>query len=384
MDLKLEAFKQIDNSHEEMLQLWADLVNVDCGSQLKAGVDSVADKIEAILQSLGFKTRQVVNETAGNHLIAEYGDYSQPFLVMIGHMDTVFNKVGTCTERPFTIKDGKAYGPGCLDMKGGITVMLSAIKALLAQGYDKHPIKVILAGDEEAGHAHTNCPEVIQAECQGAMAAFNFETGFVDNGIVVGRKGVFAFNVECFGRAAHVGNDPQNGRSAIREIAHKVLDIENLTDWDREVSLNCGLISGGTAMNATPDYAKVVCDMRFADPAILPEMKEKIKAICDKQYGPDITTKLTEIITFTAMKQLDSTMELFAKVNAVSEAEGFGTCTPKYVGGGSDSAYTTLAGVPTVCAMGVKGARNHTPEEWALVDSLFERAKLLIAVLVNI
>lgn len=384
MDQKLAAYSIIDNSHEEMLQLWADLVNVDCGTQIKEGVNKVADRIDGVLSGMGFKVKRISSEKVGDHLIAEYGDCTQPFLVMVGHMDTVFNKIGTAAERPFTIKDGKAYGPGVLDMKGGITVMLSAVKALLAGGYDKHPIKVILAGDEESGHANSNCADIIVEESKGAMAAFNFETGFMDNGIVVGRKGVFAFNVETFGRAAHVGNDPQNGRSAIKEICHKVLDIEALTDWDRQVSLNCGIISGGTAMNATPDYAKVICDMRFADPAILPEMKEKIKAICDKQYGPDITTKLNESITFLAMKQLDSTMELFAKVNEISQAEGFGECKPIYVGGGSDSAYTTFAGVPTVCAMGVKGARNHTVEEWADVESLFERAKLLIAVLLNI
>ena len=222
---KNKIWQQIDDEKENMLQLWQELVNVDCGSGNKAGVDFIAHKIEAILKTLGFATTQVEFEKAGNTLVGKIGDTSKDFIVLLGHMDTVF-KDGTVAERPFKIVDGKAYGPGCLDMKGGIVIMLTALKVLLANNYTKHGIKVILAGDEEVAHYLSNASETILAESKGALAAFNFETGFLDQGVVTRRKGRYEFTMEAYGRGAHVGNDPQNGRSAIIELMHKGLDIE--------------------------------------------------------------------------------------------------------------------------------------------------------------
>lgn len=261
---KNKIWQQIDDEKENMLQLWQELVNVDCGSGNKAGVDFIAQKIEAILKTLGFTTTQVEFEKAGNTLVGKIGDTSKDFIVLLGHMDTVF-KDGTVAERPFKIVDGKAYGPGCLDMKGGIVIMLTALKVLLANNYTKHGIKVILAGDEEVAHYLSNASETILAESKGALAAFNFETGFLDQGVVTRRKGRYEFTMEAYGRGAHVGNDPQNGRSAIIELMHKGLDIEALTDFDKGINFNVGLFEGGTVSNAVPDYAKLTCDTRYTD-----------------------------------------------------------------------------------------------------------------------
>lgn len=382
-EMREKAWAAIDADHENMLELWQELVNVDCGTANKAGVDSVANKLEAILQGLGFKTRQVQFAKAGNMLIGELGDLTKPFVILTGHMDTVF-KDGTAAERPFKIVDGKAYGPGCLDMKGGIVIFLSALKALLAQGYKEHPIKVILAGDEENGHANSNADEVFMAESKGAFAAFNFETGFEDGGLVVERKGVWQFTLEAYGRSAHVGNDPENGRSAIIEICHKALDINALTDWETGCTFNVGIIEGGTVSNAVPAYAKIKCDMRYNDYKYVAEMKKKVQAIADKQYVPDTKTVFTSLTEFRNMQEVAGTETLFELVRAAAVEMGLPAPKPKAVGGGSDSAYTTAVDVPTICAMGVQGARNHTAEEYAVVSTLFDRAKLLVAVLTKI
>ena len=150
-------------------------------------------------------------------------------------------------------------------MKGGIVIMLTALKVLLANNYSKHGIKVILAGDEEVAHYLSNASETILAESKGASAAFNFETGFLDQGVVTRRKGRYEFTMEAYGRGAHVGNDPQSGRSAIIELMHKGLDIEALTDFDKGINFNVGLFEGGTVSNAVPDYAKLTCDTRYTD-----------------------------------------------------------------------------------------------------------------------
>lgn len=380
---KEKIWQQIEAEKDNMLKLWPELVNVDCGSGNKAGVDFIANKIEAILKALGFTTEQIAFEKAGNTLVGKLGDTSKDFIVLLGHMDTVF-KDGTAGERPFKIEDGKAYGPGCLDMKGGIVIMLTALKVLLANGYDKHGIKVILAGDEETAHPYSEAPAVIMQESKGALAAFNFETGFLDQGVVTRRKGRFEFTMEAYGRSAHVGNDPKNGRSAIKELMYKGLDIEALTDFDKGINFNVGVFEGGTVSNAVADYAKIICDTRYTDYALLEEFLPKLQAIADKKYVPDTKTVFKKVTEFKSMDEVPGTDALLKLVQAAAEECGLPKPTAKAVGGGSDSAYTTAAGVPTICAIGVQGARNHTAEEFAVVDTLFSRCKLFATIMMNI
>lgn len=381
---KQQAFQFIDAHREEMVQLWQELVNMESGSQNKPGIDAVAGKIQQVLADSGAVTKVIELEQAGNMLVGEFGsDRQQAKVLFLGHMDTVFS-LGTVAKRPFTIKDDKAYGPGVLDMKGGIVVALYAMKALEAAGYNARPLKMILAGDEEVGHMNSNAAELLMAEAQGAKAAFNCETGFTDNAIVVGRKGTVRFELEVKGVAAHAGNEPENGRSAILEIAHKVIDIQNLTNWEQGTTFNVGVIQGGTVPNAVPGWAKIDVDVRYLDPALLPAIRQQVQEVAAKTYIQGTTTTMVEIPSIAPMKTTAGVDALFAIVKETYEEMGLGTPYAKLVGGGSDSAYSVMAGVPTVCAMGVKGGRNHSPEEFAVVDTLFERAKLLAACTINL
>lgn len=382
--LKQKVFHYIDDHREEMMALWQEFVNQESGSADKAGIDRLQARIKDILLTAGAAVRIVEHEQAGNMLVAQIGaDRPEPPVLFLGHVDTVF-KAGTIEKRPFTILDGKAYGPGVLDMKGGVVAFLYAIKALNAAGFAERPIKVLLAGDEETAHCNTNAAEEFIKEAAGCIAAFNCETGFVDDAIVVGRKGVARFDLEVRGVAAHVGNDPENGRSAIVEIAHKLLEIEQLTDWQKGISFNVGVIEGGTVPNATPDYAKIQIDVRFSDEACIPYFTERIEAIAAKTFVPGTTTVLQAGASFKPMKTTEGVRRLFGLVREVYVENGFGSPYEKTVGGGADSAFTVIAGVPTVCAMGVKGGRNHSPEEYAIVESLFERAKLLAACVLSL
>ncbi|MDU2065102.1 MAG: M20 family metallopeptidase [Sporomusaceae bacterium] len=376
---KTAAFSYIDGHRDEMISLWQELVTMESGSLHKAGVDAVAKRIGQVLDDVGAKTEFVEFEQAGNLLVSHVDATTEaPSVIFMGHMDTVF-KTGTVAQRPFCIKDGKAYGPGVLDMKGGIVAFLYALKALKAAGYDKRPLKVLLAGDEEVGHEHSTAAKRMMAEAKGAAAAFNCETGFIDDGIVVGRKGTARFIVAVKGVAAHAGNDPENGRNAIIELAHKAIAIQALTDWEEGTTVNVGVISGGSVANAVPEHAQIVVDIRYKKPEAIVKMEESIRSVAAKTYIEGTTTTVTRRPGIEAMETTAGVKELFALVAKVYEENGFGKPYEKAVGGGADSAYTVMAGVPTVCAMGVKGERNHSPEEYALVESLFERAKLLAA-----
>ncbi|MBV7271438.1 M20 family metallopeptidase [Clostridium sp. PL3] len=385
LEQKKKAFEFIDFHKNEMLALWEELVNTESGARDKESVDNLAVKLKNIIENIGMNTKIVEYKNAGNSIVAEFGtDRRKKGIVFSGHMDTVFKK-DTAKNNPFRIENGKAYGPGVLDMKGGIVIALYAIKALNSVGYNERPIKLIISGDEETGHSNNPAgAELFINEAKGFTAAFNFETGFTDNGIIVGRKGVAQYTLEVEGVSAHAGNAPEKGRSAIEEIAHKVLDIQNLTNWEEGINFNAGTIQGGTVSNAIPDYAKVEIDVRYTKVSKKAEITKSLEEIAAKTYVEGTKTKLTVKNFMYPMETTDGVMNLFELAKNTSIEIGFGEVYPKTTGGGSDASNTVIAGVPTICAVGVKGEWNHTSREYAEVESLFERTKFVIACVMNL
>lgn len=378
-----EIFQSIDQAKPAMMDTWKSLVNRDCGSGNKAGVDSVGQDIRRFLEPLGFMVRFHEYEKAGNMLVAEYGDMTKPFVILTGHMDTVFAD-GTAAERPFTVQDGRVTGPGVLDMKGGITVMLYAVKTLLESGWDRYPLKIILAGDEEVGHGWSDAAQDYRKEARGALMAFNYETGFIDNGIVLERKGCAQYRFDFHGVGAHAGNNPEDGRSAVKELCHKALDMEALTDMAEGTTVNVGVIAGGTVPNAIPENAWCRVDVRFRTMAGIERVEKALKEITDKVYIDQVQTTCRCEVKMGAMERLASSEALFGKANQIAREAGLPEMKAIAVGGGSDSAYITAEGVPALCAMGVKGQFNHTVREWAEESSLTERAKLSAALLMKL
>ncbi len=379
--LKNAFFTYIDEHREDMISLWADLVNQDSQASDPDGVAHVARRLMTEISSVG---GEISWNQEGNALTAYIPGNDKAPVFLLGHMDTVFPK-GEAEKRPFTIKDGKAYGPGVLDMKGGLTVMMWALKGLAHVGFRGRPIKIVLAADEETAHGGSMAPVVIEKEAAGCVAAFNCETSYEDNSLVLGRKGGVVFKFAVHGVAAHAGNNPEVGRNAIWEMAQKIDDIQRLTDWDKGITYSIGTIRGGTVSNAIPNYCEVEGDIRFLDPALSLPVREALDRVLQKTY---IEGTRTELLVYREgmipMKRTEGNEKLFALVKETAEENGMKISEGKLVGGGSDSGYVVAAGVPTVCAMGVKGKWNHTKDEYALVDSLFERAKLLGAVLMKL
>ncbi|WP_418923827.1 M20 family metallopeptidase [Dialister hominis] len=380
MEDVVQLFDKVDQNREAMVDTWKLLVDRDCGSENKAGVDGVGRDVKDFLEKCGFKVWFHEYEKAGNMLVAEYGDASKPFIVLTGHMDTVFGD-GTAAARPFTIKDGKVTGPGVLDMKGGVTILLYAVRFLLEAGYNRYRIKIILAGDEEVAHGNSTASADYEKEAKGAVMGFNLETGFVDNSVVIERKGVAQYLFEVDGVGAHAGNNPEDGRSAVEELAHKILDIQAETDWQEGTTVNCGVIAGGTVANAVPEHAWVKVDVRFKTTAGMERIEKAFQTIAKKQYVESTTTCCKKLVVFPPMERLESSEKLFERAEAIAEKYGFPKAKAIAVGGGSDSAHLTACGIPTLCALGVRGQFNHTEREWAEEESLFERTKLLMALL---
>lgn len=378
------ALECINNDRDSILRLWEQIVNIDSGSSYKEGIDSIAVILKNLYDEIGFDTKIIENTNSGNTLIGET-KYSteKKGILFIGHMDTVF-KENTVQERPFKILDGKAYGPGVLDMKGGLVIAYFAAKALIESGYVDRPIKIIFSGDEETGHKDSDKGQIFIDESQGYAAAFDFETGYMDHGIVVERKGSANYTLEMHGVSAHAGNEPENGRSAILEAAYKVIDIQGLTNYEEGTTYNVGVIKGGTVPNAVPDYVKLEIDIRFTDLSKSEEVHEKLQSIADKVYIQGVKSKLSGGVLFKPMIPTEGVMRLFEHYKNNAELLGYGVPYPKKSGGGSDAAYTVMANVPSICAVGVRGEWNHSPKEVADVESIFERAKLVIASVITL
>ena len=254
----------VDAHHDDMLALWEEMVNTESGSRQLEGVAAMHNIIRRELEAVGAKVQVVPMENAGGVLVAEWNSGSPKApLLFIGHVDTVF-KEGAAKENPFRIdENGFAHGPGVLDMKGGLTIAVFAIKALAAAGFNGRPIKCIFAGDEENMHMFSNAKAVMMEEAKGAAAAFNFETGFMDNRFVVGRKGGGPVKLTVHGVSAHSGNAPEKGRSAILEAAHKIVALEAYNDIPRGRLINCGKVAGGLGENTIPDLCTVNIGVRF-------------------------------------------------------------------------------------------------------------------------
>lgn len=378
--MKEDVFAYIDDHKAQMMDLWQYLVNQDSPASYREGVDLVAKRVFKELEEAGASTRW---DEEGKALIAEIPGDSRAPVLLLGHMDTVF-PVGEAARRPFTVEGSRVTGPGALDMKGGVAVMLSALKALHSAGFSGRPLKVILVSDEEIAHNGSKATVMLQREARGCAACFNCETGYEDNSLVIGRKGGVVFKAAVHGIAAHAGNNPSQGRSAIWEMAKKIDDIQNMTDWDKGITFNVGTIKGGTVSNAIPDYCEVEGDIRFQDPDISPFVKEELLKVLNHTYMEGTKTELLLYHEgMLPMKMTEENRKLFEFVKKTGEENGIPVSEGKLVGGGSDSGYVVYAGVPTVCAMGVKGRFNHTRDEYALKDSLFERAKLLGAVILK-
>lgn len=367
----------IDGQHEAMLRLWEELVNTESGSRNLEGVAAVTDILRREMEASGMRTKVLPVDNAAGVLVGEWNwESSKAPLVFLGHMDTVFPD-GTVAKNPFRVDDeGFAHGPGVLDMKPGLVIALFAIRALAAAGWKERPIKCIFAGDEENLHMFSNAKQVLQQEARGAMAAFNFETGFLDDSFVVGRKGGGPVRLTVHGVSAHSGNAPEKGRSAILEAARKIVELEACNDLEAGRLLNCGKVTGGIGENTIPDQCVVQIGLRFNTTA---QKEELIAALEQAAATNTVADTWSELDTSRLMECMDTTpgvTALFEHLKQTALDCGYGPITPCRVGGLSDSGLTVSCGVPTVCGMGVKGEGNHTPTERAQVESLYSRCVL--------
>ncbi|SHJ93096.1 glutamate carboxypeptidase [Roseomonas rosea] len=365
----------------EMLALLEAMVNTDGGSYDKPGVDTVGAQVRAFLEGAGIPVETIPGERFGDCLRATLdaggeagaaGNARRNILLM-GHRDTVFPK-GEPERRPFRVEKGIAYGPGVADMKAGLVMNMFVMAAFKAAGGAPGPLVGLFTGDEEIGSPEGR--PVIEDEARRARVVFNSEPGRPNGGVVTGRKGGVFMAVEIEGRAAHSGGNFESGISAIGELAQKVTAIHALTDFQRGITLNVGLVSGGQSVNTVAPHAQLQIDLRYVEPADREEIMGKIHDIVAKSYVPGTRAALTIRGEFLPLTQTPAAARVFEMYRGAAAESGL-EVTGEFTGGCADSGFTAAVGAPTLCAVGPVGGKAHSPEEYLEVASLVPRAQAL-------
>lgn len=360
---------------DEMVELLRGAVNIDSGSYDKAGVDAVGAHFETFFAAHGIRTEREAHDTFGDaiHVIVDDAPTNEKPVVLMGHRDTVFPK-GEVAKRPFTIKDGKAYGPGVADMKAGVVMNAFVLAAFKALGGNPAPLRGLITSDEEI--ASPSSRPVIERVARGARCVFNSEPGRPSGAVVTGRKGGVFMVLEVEGKAAHSGGAFEKGISAIGELAHKIVAIHALTDLKKGVTLNVGLVRGGQSVNTTAPSAVGEIDMRYVRPEDRATTLAAIERIVAKSTVPGATAKLTirgEFLPLVASVEAEA---LFAGYRTAAADAGL-SIVGEFSGGCADSGFTAAVGCPTLCSTGPVGANAHTVEEVLELDSLVPRAQAL-------
>ena len=366
----------IDEKFPEYLDFWKDICNIESPSSDKEGVTQVAEYIDAFCRRKGFKVSRQTYANAGDTVLVELpGVETAAPIALLAHMDTVHQK-GAFGEPPVTQKGDLLYGPGVVDCKGGIAVALLAMEALQQSGMEHPTLRLILNSDEEDGtYVGEEGVEFIKDAARGCAAAFNCESGR-EGLLIVGRKGIFRAKVTVTGKAAHAGAKYFEGVSAIREAAHKIIALEACSAADG-ITMNCGVIQGGTVSNIVPESCSFLVDVRFRNDKEEQYAIDCLNDIVGRAYVPGSRSTWEVSKRRPAMENTPANRALFEMVAKNAVELGLDELTASESGGGSDSAYTVGVGVPTVCTFGPTGRYIHSVREEADIRALPDRAKLL-------
>ncbi len=361
------------------------LVNIDCGSYTPTGVDEVGRWTAAFLAGLGAEidVRPDPAGRFGSTIVATFhGRPDGPRVMLIGHMDTVFDP-GTTAERPFRIEDGVAHGPGVTDMKGGLLAGLYAIKAIIAErgGLPFERLTFIANPDEEVGSPSS--VGHIREVAADADACLVLECARANGDIVSSRKGILDTRLTVHGRAAHAGVEPEKGRNAILEAARLVQALHALNGRWPGVTVNVGRIAGGTRPNVVAERCDLEVDVRATTSAGLAEVEAAVRDLTATTEIPDTTIDATVMMAWQPMEKLARSGRLVDHAQAVAERLGF-SVTDTATGGASDANTTSGMGVPSLDGLGPIGGNDHSPAEYLDVDSIVPRTALVAGLLLAI
>ncbi len=374
----MELRERIEELSGDMLAFLGRLVNQDSSTVRKEGVDKLAEMMAESLDALGLEVTAIQEPEFGNHLLARKPGEGKPIL-LVGHMDTVYPP-DEVTRNRFHTEGYRALGPGVVDMKGGLTMLIFALRVAreaLPDVWDRLPLTVFLNSDEEL-FSPTSAP-YIEAEARASSVALILEPGRPGGGYVTRRKGNGYFRLEVGGKAAHAGAAPETGASAILELCHKIVALNKLNHYPAGLTVNIGVVGGGTRPNVVPDYAFAEVDFRAWSADDLNWLQNAIVGLCSAPKVPGTSLRLNGGIKVYPMEPGPGSSTLFSLASQAAREAGF-EAREVATGGISDGNHTALY-CPTLDGVGPEGGGAHSPEEWLDLRTLGPRTHALILLL---
>ena len=360
-----------------------ELVEIESPSDDKAALDRMAEAVAQKFSQLGGKATVKVRvhpaKDRGNHLQVDFpGNSAAKPVLLLGHYDTVY-PLGTLATMPCRAVDNKLTGPGVLDMKSGIALMLHALAAL--QDWHKadlpRPVTVLLVSDEEVGSDSSR--PITESLAKAAAAVLVLEPAHGYQGAVkTARKGVGGYLVKVTGKAAHAGLDPQKGANAILELARQIEKISSFTDLKKALTVNVGVVSGGSRTNVVPAEAAAQVDVRIARMKDAAGIDKKMRSL--RPFNRKCRIEINGGINRPPLERTAGVAALYAQAAAIARNLGW-KLGEAAVGGGSDGNFTAGLGIPTLDGLGAVGDGAHAPHEHILISELPRRAALIASLI---
>ena len=368
-----EVLRWLTARQSEMAASVREMVLRESPTQNKQACDALCSYLAGQFERLGGRARIHRQRSAGNHLQVTFtGAKGREPVLLLGHFDTVYD-IGTLQSMPWREEKGRLYGPGVFDMKSGIAQMMFALWASReVRGGLPCPATVLLVSDEEGGSESSRAlTEKIARQCAAVLVC---EPSGPGGALKTARKGVGSFLMKITGQAAHAGLDFEKGQSAILELAHQIQAVSRLTDLKRGVTLNVGVVRGGTRTNVIAAEAVAEVDLRIAKKADGAVMERKIRGL--RPVNPKCRIEIDGGINRPPMERTRHVVALFELARKIARELGF-SLTEIAVGGGSDGNFTGGIGIPTLDGLGAVGDGAHAPHESIVAAELPRRAALL-------
>ncbi len=373
-DIARRALEHTDDRMPTIDQLLEALVRISSGSSNIQGNRRCLQVMAGGFAALGFRAALLGAPQGREHLLCRRdGQPGAPTLLLLGHTDTAYED-----GHPFTgfwTEGGRARGPGVANMKGGLVVMLTVLDTLAElQLLDAFHIRALLTTDQEDGSPTSR--EMVRTLASQAQLALVFEAARSDGSLVTSRRAAGRFTLDVTGRAAHAGAAHAEGRNAILELAYKIPKVDGLTNPKRGITVNCGVVSGGSRANVVAEHARLVVDARCEGPMDAQFIEKRLLEIADDVMLRGCDTRVNGGFDRPAWPRTAATAELLATWARAGRALGLGPVVGAHAGDGSDANDSHAAGAPTLDGLGPVGGGYHTDAEWADLRSFAERAAL--------
>jgi len=377
MDLQA-ILRTVESKSKGMRSNLRDLVCQESPSEDRLAVNAASAMVEHLARNLGARIKRNKQKNFGDVLELHFGPSrsSRRPVLLLGHLDTVW-PIGTLKAMPWREADGRYWGPGVLDMKAGVIMALTAIHALQELKLTR-PVTLLLNSEEEVGSPVSRA--ITERLALQSEAVFVLEPA---QGLAykTARKGVGQYHVQVTGVGAHSGVDFERGHSAVLELAKLVQTISSFTRLERKLTVNCGVIAGGTRSNVIASHAYAEVDVRIAKGSDAAYVEKLFRGL--KVSDPHCKLTITGGINRPPMERKAGTIALFKKARALAANLGF-DLDEAATGGGSDGNFTAALGVATLDGMGAVGEGAHAAHESVVIEHLVPRTALLAAMIASL